>query len=58
MARQREEYMKKSGTLQRELEILRKQCEEIGKESGRDNNRIIKENQKLQVNLKLLLINV
>lgn len=50
LSKQRDEYIKKSATLQRELEILRKQCEEIGKEGGRDNNRIIKENQKLQVN--------
>lgn len=49
LAKQREEYVKKSGTLQRELEILRQQCDEIGKEGGRENNRIIKENQKLQV---------
>ena len=42
--------MKKSAALQRELENLRKQYEEIGKEGGRDNNQIIKENQKLQVN--------
>jgi hypothetical protein len=50
LAKQREEYVKKSATLQRELEILRQQCDEIGKEGGRENNRIIKENQKLQVN--------
>lgn len=49
LAKQREEYVKKSTTLQRELEILRKQCDEIGKEGGRENNRIVKENQKLQV---------
>lgn len=49
MAKQREEYVKKSATLQRELEILRQQCDEIGKEGGRENNRILKENQKLQV---------
>lgn len=49
LAKQREEYVKKSTTLQRELEILRQQCDEIGKEGGRENNRIIKENQKLQV---------
>ena len=47
--KQREEYVKKSTTLQRELEILRQQCDEIGKEGGRENNRIVKENQKLQV---------
>lgn len=52
LAKQREEYVKKSGTLQRELEILRQQCDEIGKEGGRENNRIIKENQKLQVSRK------
>jgi len=50
LAKQREEYVLKSATLQRELEILRQQCDEIGKEGGRENNRIIKENQKLQVN--------
>lgn len=49
LAKQREEYVKKSATLQRELEILRQQCDEIGKEGGRENNRILKENQKLQV---------
>lgn len=49
LAKQREEYVKKSATLQHELEILRQQCDEIGKEGGRENNRIIKENQKLQV---------
>lgn len=52
LAKQREEYVKKSATLQRELEILRQQCDEIGKEGGRENNRIIKENQKLQVSWK------
>lgn len=49
LTKQREEYVKKSAALQRELEILRQQCDEIGKEGGRENNRIIKENQKLQV---------
>lgn len=49
LAKQREEYVKKSATLQRELEILRQQCDEISKEGGRENNRILKENQKLQV---------
>ena len=53
MLKQREEYVKKSSTLQRELEILRKQYEEISKEGGRENNRIIKENQKLQVCIQL-----
>lgn len=53
LAKQREEYVKKSATLQRELEILRQQCDEIGKEGGRENNRIIKENQKLQVRVLL-----
>lgn len=49
LAKQREEYVSKSAKLQRELEALRQQCEEIGKEGGRENNRIVKENQKLQV---------
>lgn len=49
LAKQREEYVKKSATLQRELEILRQQCDEISKEGGRENNRILKENQILQV---------
>jgi len=51
LAKQREEYVKKSATLQRELETLRTQCDEIGKDGigGRENNRILKENQKLQV---------
>ncbi|KAL2740580.1 zinc finger matrin-type protein CG9776-like [Vespula squamosa] len=52
LAKQREEYVKKSATLQRELEILRQQCDEIGKEGGRENNRIIKENQKLQIEIQ------
>ncbi|XP_066588069.1 zinc finger matrin-type protein CG9776-like [Prorops nasuta] len=52
LGKQREEYVKKSTTLQRELEILRQQCDEISKEGGRDNNRIIKENQKLQVEIQ------
>lgn len=52
LAKQREEYVKKSTTLQRELEILRQQCDEIGKEGGRENNRIIKENQKLQIEIQ------
>lgn len=56
LGKQREEYVKKSTTLQRELEILRQQCDEIGKEGGRENNRIIKENQKLQVSDALELI--
>lgn len=51
LAKQREEYVKKSVTLQNELKILREQFDEIGKEGGRENNRIIKENQKLQVNV-------
>lgn len=57
LAKQREEYVKKSTTLQRELEILRQQCDEIGKEGGRENNRIIKENQKLQVYNNLYKMN-
>lgn len=57
LAKQREEYVKKSATLQRELEILRQQCDEIGKEGGRENNRIIKENQKLQVRYKIYILN-
>lgn len=56
LAKQREEYVKKTSTLQRELEILRKQFEEIGKEGGRENSRIIKENHKLQVRKKLFIL--
>ncbi|XP_015109744.1 zinc finger matrin-type protein CG9776 isoform X2 [Diachasma alloeum] len=52
LVKQRDGYVKKSTTLQRELEILRQQCDEIGKESGRENNRIVKENQKLQVEIQ------
>ncbi|XP_034952505.1 zinc finger matrin-type protein CG9776-like [Chelonus insularis] len=52
LSKQREEYVKKTMTLQRELEILRQQCDEIGKEGGRENNRIVKENQKLQVEIQ------
>ncbi|XP_058797673.1 zinc finger matrin-type protein CG9776-like isoform X1 [Phymastichus coffea] len=52
LAKQREEYLKKTVRLQRELEILRKQYEEIDNEGGRENNRIIKENQKLQVEIQ------
>ncbi|XP_063976245.1 zinc finger matrin-type protein CG9776-like isoform X2 [Diachasmimorpha longicaudata] len=52
LVKQRDGYVKKSTTLQRELEILRQQCNEIGKESGRENNRIVKENQKLQVEIQ------
>lgn len=52
LLKQREEYVRKTTTLQRELEILRQQCNEIGKEDGRE-NRIVKENQKLQVFVKV-----
>ncbi|KAF7992980.1 hypothetical protein HCN44_005761 [Aphidius gifuensis] len=52
LTKQRDEYVKKSTTLQRELEILREQCDEIAKESGRENTRIVKENQKLQVEIQ------
>ncbi|XP_008554753.1 zinc finger matrin-type protein CG9776 [Microplitis demolitor] len=51
LLKQREEYVRKTTTLQRELEILRQQCNEIGKEDGRE-NRIVKENQKLQVEIQ------
>ncbi|XP_074113449.1 uncharacterized protein LOC141536665 isoform X2 [Cotesia typhae] len=51
LLKQREEYVRKTTTLQRELEILRQQCDEIGKEDGRE-NRIVKENQKLQVEIQ------
>lgn len=58
LTKQRDEYVKKSTTLQRELEILREQCDEIAKESGRENSRIVKENQKLQViNIKYSFFN-
>lgn len=56
LAKQREEYVKKSTILERELDTLRHQCDEIGKEGGRDNNRIVKENQKLQVIIINLLL--
>ncbi|XP_012258005.2 zinc finger matrin-type protein CG9776-like isoform X2 [Athalia rosae] len=52
LGKQREEYIKKSTTLQRELEILRQQCDEISKDGDRDNNRILKENQKLQIEIQ------
>jgi len=46
---QREEYYKKSEVFQRELGRLRSQREELEAEDSRDNERILRENHKLQV---------
>ncbi|XP_046384230.1 zinc finger matrin-type protein CG9776-like isoform X2 [Ischnura elegans] len=59
LIKQREEYFKKSGVLMRELELLREQKEELLEEKSCDNDRILKENGKLQLEIqnKLKAIN-
>ncbi|XP_071442050.1 zinc finger matrin-type protein CG9776-like isoform X2 [Hetaerina americana] len=59
LIKQREEYYKKSSVLMRELELLREQKEELLKEKSCDNDRILKENGKLQLEIqnKLKAIN-
>lgn len=56
---QREEYIRKSKVFERELGLLRGQEEELSAENSRDNERIIHENHKLQVEIqnKLKAIN-
>jgi hypothetical protein len=49
LAKQREEYVRKKTLITRELGLLRKQEEELLQENSRDNDRILKENNKLQV---------
>lgn len=49
LAKQREEYFRKKILIARELDLLRDQEEELLEEKSRDNDRILKENNKLQV---------
>jgi hypothetical protein len=49
LAKQREEYIRKKMLISRELELLRDQEAELLDEKSRDNDRILKENNKLQV---------
>jgi uncharacterized protein YlxW (UPF0749 family) len=49
LAKQREEYVRKKMLIARELDLLRDQEEELLEEKSRDNDRILKENNKLQV---------
>jgi hypothetical protein len=49
LAKQREEYVRKKMLIARELNLLREQEEELLEEKSRDNDRILKENNKLQV---------
>lgn len=49
LAKQREEYVRKKMLITRELELLRDQEAELLDEKSRDNDRILKENNKLQV---------
>jgi signal transduction histidine kinase len=49
LAKQREEYVRKKMLIARELDLLRDQEEELLQEKSRDNDRILKENNKLQV---------
>lgn len=56
---QRDEYIRKSKVFERELGLLRGQEEELSAENSRDNERILQENHKLQVEIqnKLKAIN-
>jgi len=49
LAIQREEYVRKKMLISRELQLLRDQETELLDEKSRDNERILKENNKLQV---------
>jgi hypothetical protein len=49
LAKQREEYVRKKMLITRELQLLRDQEAELLDEKSRDNERILKENNKLQV---------
>lgn len=59
LAKQREEYVRKKMLITRELELLRDQEAELLDEKSRDNDRILKENNKLQLEIqnKLKAIN-
>ncbi|KAG8224257.1 hypothetical protein J437_LFUL001637 [Ladona fulva] len=59
LIKQREEYYKKSSVFTRELELLREQKQELMEEKSCDNDRILKENGKLQLEIqnKLKAIN-
>jgi hypothetical protein len=48
-SKQREEYVRKKMLITRELQLLRDQEAELLDEKSRDNERILKENNKLQV---------
>lgn len=51
LAKQREEYYIKSRTLRKELELLHDQKKELLAEKLPENEKILKENQKLQVHV-------
>ncbi|XP_069674075.1 serine/arginine repetitive matrix protein 2-like isoform X2 [Periplaneta americana] len=59
LAKQREEYFRKKALISRELELLREQEEELLEENSRENDRFLKENNKLQLEIqnKLKAIN-
>jgi hypothetical protein len=49
LAKQREDYLRKSNSLNRELNRLKEQKRELLQENSKDNERILRENAKLQV---------
>lgn len=49
LSKQREEYSRKSTMISRELQLLKDQEQELRAENSRDNERILRENNKLQV---------
>ncbi|KAJ9579570.1 hypothetical protein L9F63_004755, partial [Diploptera punctata] len=59
LSKQREEYVRKKTLIARELELLKEQEEDLLEEHSRDNDRILKENHKLQLEIqnKLKAIN-
>ncbi|PSN44338.1 hypothetical protein C0J52_11112 [Blattella germanica] len=59
LSKQREEYVRKKALIAHELQLLREQEEDLLEENSRDNDRILKENNKLQMEIqnKLKAIN-
>lgn len=49
LSKQREEYLKKGIILNRELELLKSQKKELVGDKTRDSEKLLKENNKLQV---------
>ena len=49
LTKQREEYVRKSLLISRELKLLKEQETELIEENSKDNLRFLKENNKLQV---------